>query len=234
MHICIEANTIPITLPMKRLYIMLLCTMMLVVPLYASNEGVEAEGGVSQFPASGITLKLNGAYAVVGVINPQVEFRLSPHSAFQTEIVYSPWRSIDGYHMHFGIFLNEYRYYISERTKGLYVGAHAGMMAFDMSKPYLNNGALDFQKRYCKGHGFILGAVVGYEWRFARRWMLDAYAGFGYMHSKYVGYSMDGVVDMYPHRPPHKQPASPDPLNASAEWLPTKIGLSIGLLLWSK
>ena len=213
---------------------MLLCSMLLVVPLYASTEGVETSDGVSQFPASGITLKLNGAYAVVGVINPQVEFRLSPHSAFQTEIVYSPWRSIDGYHMHFGIFLNEYRYYISERTKGLYVGAHAGMMAFDMSKPYLNNGVLDFQKRYCKGHGFMLGAVVGYEWRFARRWMLDAYAGFGYMHSKYVGYSMDGVVDMYPHRPPHKQPASPDPLNASAEWLPTKIGLSIGLLLWSK
>ena len=94
------------------------------------------------------TLKLNMAYAIVGVINPQVEFRLTPHSAFQTEFVYSPWQSLGGHPMHFGIFLNEYRYYISERTKGLYVGAHAGMMAFDMSKPYLNNGALDFQKRY--------------------------------------------------------------------------------------
>ena len=212
---------------------MLLCSMLLVVPLYASPEGVEPSDGVSQFPASGITLKLNGAYAVVGVINPQVEFRLSPHSAFQTEIVYSPWRSIDGYHMHFGIFLNE----VNPTLLALEIKFGLVLLVFvnfDMSKPYLNNGALDFQKRYCKGHGFMLGAVVGYEWRFARRWMLDAYAGFGYMHSKYVGYSMDGVVDMYPHRPPHKQPASPDPLNASAEWLPTKIGLSIGFLLWSK
>ena len=65
------------------------------------------------------TLKLNMAYAVVGVINPQVEFRLTPHSAFQTEFVYSPWQSLGGHPMHFGIFLNEYRYYISERTKGL-------------------------------------------------------------------------------------------------------------------
>ena len=118
---------------------MLLCSMLHAIPLYASTEGMETSDGVSQFPASGITLKLNGTYAVVGVINPQVEFRLSPHSAFQTEIVYSPWRSIDGYHMHFGIFLNEYRYYSSERTKGLYVGSHAGMMTCDMSKPELNN-----------------------------------------------------------------------------------------------
>ena len=30
-------------------------------------------------------VKLNGLYALVGVINPAVEFRLSPHSTFQSE-----------------------------------------------------------------------------------------------------------------------------------------------------
>lgn len=80
----------------------------------------------------------------------------------------------------------------------------------------------------------MFGAVVGYNWKFARRWMLDLFVGFGYMHSSYNGYSMDNVVDMYPHRPEDKQPTSPDPLNNSAEWLPNKAGISIGFLLFNK
>lgn len=42
-----------------------------------------------------IYAKLNGLYALVGVVNPAVEFRLTDHSAFQTEFVYSPWKSIN-------------------------------------------------------------------------------------------------------------------------------------------
>ena len=134
--------------------------------------------------------------------------------------------------MHFGLFTNEYRYYFREVNSGFYLGAEVGIMVFDVSKPQLVNGKLSFQNRYCKGYGCLAGAVVGYEWRFAERWLLDAYVGFGYLHSMYNGYSMSGEIDMYPHRPDYKQPTSPDPFNASAEWLPTKIGLSIGFLLW--
>ena len=177
-------------------------------------------------------IKLNGLYALGGIANPQLEVRITEHSAFQTELVYSPWRSIHGYHMHFGLFTNEYRYYIRESNNGLYVGTEAGIMLFDVSKPQFANGVLSLQHRYCKGYGCLAAAVVGYEWRFAERWLLDAYIGFGYLHSMYNGYSMDGEIDMYPNRPEHKQPPFPDPFNASAEWLPTKIGLSIGVLLW--
>jgi hypothetical protein len=177
-------------------------------------------------------IKLNGLYALGGVVNPQFEVRLTKHSAFQSELVYSPWKSIDGHHMHFGIFSNEYRYYFREVSDGFYVGAAAGIMLFDVSKPQFADGKLTFQNRYCKGYGCMGSVVVGYEWRFAERWLLDAYVGFGYLHSMYNGYSMDGEIDMYPNRPEHKQPAYPDPFNASAEWLPTKIGLSIGFLLW--
>lgn len=177
------------------------------------------------------TLKLNAAYALAGVVNPQIEFRITPHSAFQTELVYSPWQSIKGHPMHFGIFLNEYRYYISERTKGLYAGVNFGMMAFNMSKPQFNHGVLCFQERYCKGYGFMGGAVIGYEWHIAPRWVLDAFVGFAYMYSNYNGYSMDGVIDMYPSRPAERQPLHPDPFNVSAEWLPNKVGISIGFIL---
>jgi hypothetical protein len=177
-------------------------------------------------------VKLNGLYALGGIVNPQVEMRLSKHSSFQTEIVYSPWRSINGHHLHFGIFNNEYRYFFRETNDGWYVGAHAGIVLMDVSKPEIKNGKIGFQNRYSKGYGILAGAVAGYEWRFAERWLLDAFVGFGYLHSKYNGYSLDGVIDMTPNRPDYKQPEHPDPFNSSAEWIPTKIGLSIGFLLW--
>ena len=134
--------------------------------------------------------------------------------------------------MHFGLFTNEYRYYFREASNGLYIGAEAGIVAFDISRPMLADGKLVFQNRYCKGYGCLGAVVFGYEWQFAEQWLLDAYVGFGYLHSMYNGYSMSGEIDMYPNRPEDRQPEYPDPFNASAEWLPTKIGLSIGFLLW--
>lgn len=198
--------------------------------LYA-QEGVE-ESAVSENRITA-NIKLNMAYAVVGVVNPQVEFPITRNSSFQTEIVYSPWQSINGHPLHFGIFLNEYRYHIP-RAKGLYVGANGGMMAFKMSKPMIVDRNIAFQNRYCKGYGYMFGAVVGYEWKFARRWMLDVFVGFSYMKSHYNGYSLDHIIDMYPHRPENKQPTSPDPFNISAEWLPNKAGVSIGFILFDR
>ena len=178
-------------------------------------------------------VKLNGLYALGGVVNPQVEIKLTKHSAFQTEFVYSPWRELkSGHHMHFGLFTNEYRYYFRETNNGWYVGAEAGIMLFDVSKPHFYNGKIGLQNRYCKGYGCLASGIVGYEWKFAERWMLDAYVGFGYLHSKYNGYSLKGEIDLYPHRPEEKLPEYPDPFNSSAEWLPTQIGLSIAFLLW--
>ena len=189
-------------------------------------------GGATTANAQGY-VKLNGLYALGGIVNPQVEVKISKHSALQTEFTYSPWREIKGgRHMHFGLFTNEYRYYFREANDGWYVGAEAGIMLFDVSKPQVANGKIGLQNRYCKGYGCLAGAVVGYEWRFAERWMLDAYVGFGYLHSKYNGYSLDGEIQMNPHRPDYKQPKYPDPFNSSAEWIPTQIGLSIGFLLW--
>lgn len=193
--------------------------------------GIIATLGITTVNAQGY-VKLNGLYALGGVVNPQVEMRLTKHSAFQTEFVYSPWKSLGGHHMHFGLFTNEYRYFFREANDGFYVGIEAGIMAFDISKPYIKNGKLTFQNRYCKGYGCTGSAVFGYEWKFAERWLLDAYVGFGYLYSMYNGYSMDGEVDMTPNRPADRLPKHPDPFNASAEWIPTKIGLSIGFLLW--
>ncbi|MDE6445690.1 MAG: DUF3575 domain-containing protein [Alistipes sp.] len=161
-------------------------------------------------------VKLNGLYALAGVVNPAVEFAISPKSAIQTEIVVSPWKSIGGKHMTFGILMGEYRYYFKQHNTGWYVGGNLGMMAFDMSKPYIYNGRLKFEDRYCKGYGMMIGACVGYEYRFAERWLVDAFLGWAWMTSFYNGYSFSGEIDMNPHRP--VPPKYPDPFNGSSEW----------------
>lgn len=185
--------------------------------------------GAATTASSQTYIKLNGLYALGGVVNPQVEFRLSPHSTLQSEVVYSPWRSIRGHHMHFGILQNEYRYYIKEHNRGFYVGANVALKLFDMSKPTFGGGRLSLQDRYCKGSGVMAGAVVGYEHRFAERWVVDIFAGFGYSYCWYNGYTLDNQIDMYPSHT--VEPKYPDPYNVSAQWLPTKVGVSIGFLL---
>ena len=143
--------------------------------------------------------KLNGLYALVGVINPAVEFRLTDHSAFQTEFVYSPWQSInvDGASkpMHFGIFLNEYRYYFRGYARGWYVGGNVGMMAFRMSKPYVENWGIHLENRYSKGYGMMIGICGGFEYQFADRWLLDAYFGISPLMARELSFRACGETD---------------------------------------
>ena len=176
-------------------------------------------------------VKLNGLYALAGIVNPAVEFAITPKSTLQSEIVISPWKSFDGKHMTFAIFMGEYRRFFKEHNRGWYLGANIGMMAFDMSKPYIENWRLKFENRYCKGYGMMIGLCVGYEHQFGERWLLDAFFGWAWMDSHYNGYSFDGEIDMYPHRP--VQPKHPDPFNGSSEWYPNKIGVSIGYRIFT-
>ena len=181
-----------------------------------------------------IYAKLNGLYALVGVINPAVEFTVSPKSTFQTEIVFSPWKYVNDHGvdkpMKFGILMTEYRRYFKQHNQGWYLGANMGMMGFKMSKPQFSDGWF-LENRYSKGYGMMIGICGGFEYQFADRWLLDAYFGWSYMLSWYNGYSLDGTIDLYPHRP--VQLEKPDPFNGSHEWLPNKIGVSIGFMIFN-
>ena len=181
-----------------------------------------------------IYAKLNGLYALVGVINPAVEFTVSPKSTFQTEIVFSPWKYVNDHGvdkpMKFGILMTEYRRYFKQHNRGWYLGANMGMMGFKMSKPQFSDGWF-LENRYSKGYGMMIGICGGFEYQFADRWLLDAYFGWSYMLSWYNGYSLDDTIDLYPHRP--VQLEKPDPFNGSHEWLPNKIGVSIGFMIFN-
>ena len=50
---------------------------------------------------SQIYAKLNTIYAVIGIINPQLEFVVGPHSSIVIDPTYSPWRSVKGKHFNF-------------------------------------------------------------------------------------------------------------------------------------
>jgi hypothetical protein len=182
-------------------------------------------------------VKMNALYALGGVVNPAVEFRISPKSTWQSEIVLSPWNSvtINGRQgpMRFGILMNEYRRYFRTHHDGWYLAANIGGMAFNMTKPYWDNG-LQLQQKSTKGYGMMAGLAAGYQRPIGRRWVMDLYFGWAFMSSFYNGYALtDGLVEgehtysrgeliLHPSRHEH------DPFNGSAEWLPNKIGISFG------
>lgn len=183
---------------------------------------------------SQIDAKFNALYAVVGVVNPQVEFHLAKHSSVALDLTYSPWRSINGKHAHFGIMQAEYRYYLKSESRGFYVSGNLGTMMFDLTRPYLFNSGnvLTFEQGYGKGFGVMLGVGLGYTHHFGKRWLFDAFFAFDRMWSWYNDYDSKGEVNMTPSH--QHQPAYPDPFNGSAEWLPSKIGFSIGYRIFHR
>ena len=176
--------------------------------------------------------KLNAFYACVGLVNPSVEFALSPKSTLQTEVVYSPWRSVNGHKMNFGILMTEYRWHLKGHFNGVYFGANAGMQMFKISKPYIEHGKLRFNTGYAKGAGAMLGLSVGYEKIFAERWIFDAFLSWSRMWSYYNGYDTNNEIMMYPEG--HENDNPPDPWNGSAEWYPNKVGISLGYIFNKK
>jgi len=181
-------------------------------------------------------IKLNGAYALLGVINPQAEFALSDRMAFQAELVFSPWKSVrwkgTDYPMRIFVVSNELRRYFRASNDGWYLGLNYGAQGFNMTKPELFNGKPRLSGHTGKGWGVQTGLAIGYEHAFAQRWLLDVYGSFGYQISWYNSYLLDGTIEDYPHG--HDPNAPHDPWNASAEWGPNKIGVSIGYLLFKK
>ena len=202
----------------KKIFIAILATLIAVVPNVAKGQ---------------IYAKLNALYAVGGVVNPQLEFVVGPHSSVSIDPMFSPHKSINlgkykNIHAFFGILQAEYRFYIKPEAKGFYVSANAGMQAFDMSRPYLfNNGKLiTFEQGFGRGFGMMAGIGIGYSHHFKERWVVDAFFAFDRMWSWYNDYNADGSINLFPRH--QREPKFPDPFNGSAEWLPSKIGVSIG------
>ena len=202
----------------KKIFFALCAGAMLAIPSVAKSQ---------------IYAKLNALYAVAGVINPQLEFVVGPHSSVSIDPMFSPYKTIrwgerNDIHALFGILQAEYRYYINREAKGFYVSANAGMQAFDMTRPYILSGnkLISFEQGFGRGFGLMAGIGIGYSHHFKERWVVDAFFAFDRMWSWYNDYNADGSINLFPRH--QHEPKFPDPFNGSAEWLPSKIGVSIG------
>ena len=178
-----------------------------------------------------IYYKINSLYALLGIINPAVEIPINKHSSFQVECVASPFLYFTEHQIkkpvHFFIFMNEYRYYTKEVNNKWYIGGNFSLMGFNMYKPKLLE-EFKFQLdpyRRSRGYGFMTGLSVGYAYKWKKNWTIDSYFGWAYMLSWYNGYRTDGSIIMDPHG--HEHYVHEDPWNASAEWYPNKVGVSI-------
>ena len=205
--------------PMKKtIFIALFAALFAVMPIATKGQ---------------IYAKLNALYAVAGVINPQLEFVVGPHSSISIDPMFSPYKTIkwgkrDDIHALFGILQTEYRFYVNREVKGFYISANAGMQAFDLTRPYLfqNGKILSFEQGFGRGFGVMVGLGIGYSHTFKERWVVDAFFAFDRMWSWYNDYYANGEINLFPRH--QREPKYPDPFNGSAEWLPSKIGVAIG------
>ena len=201
----------------KKIFTILLALAMVAIPMMAKSQ---------------IYAKLNALYAVAGIINPQLEFVVGPHSSISIDPMFSPYKTIkwgkrDDIHARFGILQAEYRFYINREVRGFYVSANVGMQAFDMTRPYLfQNKLITFEQGFGRGFGLMTGLGIGYSHTFKERWIVDAFFAFDRMWSWYNDYNADGSINLFPRH--QREPKFPDPFNGSAEWLPSKIGVAIG------
>lgn len=158
-------------------------------------------------------LKWNAAYWALGIVNMSVETKVSNKWTFNNDVVYSPWKSIDGNRFEFLQIIPEFRFYLKEAYNGVYFGGYGTFHAFNMTKwNYLN------KNKYQKGRGYGFGATIGYATEIAKRWNLDVYLGAGWQNSQYRGYNSPSG-EMYVDK------------NGSGEWMPYKIGITFGYKL---
>lgn len=162
-------------------------------------------------------IKANAAYWLVGIINVSAETKVSPKFTINGDVVYSPWKSVNGRHMQLCQVIPELRFYPKGSFEKFYVGGYAAADWFNVTKwNYTKaNGKFD---SYQKGWGYSFGMVVGFQTSISQRWRLDIYAGGGYVHSTYRGY-YKSTGEKYVGR------------NGSGEWLPYKAGVAFAYRL---
>lgn len=169
-------------------------------------------------------IKTNALYWLGGLPNVQLETRLGSQFTFQGEVNASLW-TIDNKPMMGMQNIAGVRYYPSKKGafNGFYVGGDAAFDCYNVSKwDHWNrpDGGIDIQH----GIGLYLGATLGYQMQFAKRWNLDFFVGGGWHHGWYWGETKmpDGNYVRYAD------------WNKSGEWIPYKIGATFGYRLTSE
>ena len=193
---------------------LVLCTLV-VLPLsaLASQSVGRRFAGPDSAP---VTRRIKiGASTLLGIPSVGVERPLARAGrTFQWDLLVSPWVSVGDYPLEFAIGTAEWRAYRGGRTEGWYAALHAGVAAFRLQRWDYRDTTI-----YHEGASFLGGGTVGRVWRTRRGWLIDVYMGGGTTQSLYKSYD----------RLTGSRADGAKLWNISAEFLPYRTGLSIGL-----
>lgn len=162
-------------------------------------------------------VKLSAA-AVVGIVNPSVEFRAHKNVTVALEglgIFYPKGFAgiIQGPAVMAMTFV-ESRYYPIESFRGFFVGPNLGFSAWTLSKGIHPLYWGTYVDKYQTGYNFMAGITLGYAFTLTKHWGIEISVGGGFQAGFYEGHcSSDGSMYIG--------------WNGSSEWLPYKAALNI-------
>ena len=157
-------------------------------------------------------VKVNTFTTLLTIPNVAIETTIGKKSTLNFDVLASFWKSFDSKPFQFYTFTSEYRYHFQEIDRGFYAGGHIGASIYRFQKwNYLNTDL------YEKGHGYFIGATIGYKAKINDKFQLDCFLGGGWHQGFYKGYRIsDGSrydkVTNY---------------NKSGEWLPYRGGVML-------
>lgn len=161
-------------------------------------------------------IKLNGAMAAIGIVNPAVEVKLTEKFTFQMDATVSPWHK----YIHDAPFVVVMgalgsHWYPKGSFNGFYLGPTIAFASFKMQRPdYWDTNFVQY------GAGIFYGLDLGYVFKH-KNWSFEPFIAYGWELSHYEGYDI-----VNGNR--YDQGSYPGELNASSEWIPFKGGLMIG------
>lgn len=172
-------------------------------------------------------IKTNALFLPIGIINAGLETQLTDKITLQADVFVSPWKSFAGKYAQIYMIGFDGRYYFKEAFKNWYVGANISFARYKIQKwnywsdtPYQYEEGAPFyitSDLYQDGFSFMIGAVVGYQFKLGENWNMDIYAGGGNSQDFYKGY----------HKKLGVRYDDPGRTNRSGEWMPYKGGIMI-------
>lgn len=186
--------------------------LMLLLTISIGAVSIKAEAQITVEP------KINLAMAAVTVFNPAVEIGFGERSAVQLEYfgAYSKSNFMGtGSPLIMNVSMIEYRRYLLNREhRGFFAGANFGTQMYKMSKNVIPIIGDDIYKGYYDwGFGVVIGLHLGYKFVFQERIGLEFSAAGGWQRSQHERYLNNGELNAA--------------MNATGEWFPYKLGISL-------
>jgi hypothetical protein len=134
-------------------------------------------------------VKINIFSPIVKTFNIQYERAINETSSFQLGLFYTGYSNDDTKFSGFGI-TPEYRFYLSETPapQGVYVAPFVRYQSFKIEEKDVTNSEADFS-------AFGGGLILGKQWVFKEKVVLDIFIGPAYYSGKISGETSDGDFD---------------------------------------